>query len=65
MEDIYRGYRIQVEGRARFVRVYVIPRTLSSPILPRSYFDFWSGKEEEARAEARRRVDTLLESTGI
>jgi hypothetical protein len=60
MEDVYRGYRITVEDRVLFHRVYVSPLQPWSPILHCSHFD-WKGSFDEALAEGRHKVDQLLD----
>jgi hypothetical protein len=60
MEEVYRGYRIAIEDRGLYFRVYVSPISPWHPILHCNHFEF-KGTREEAVAEARAQVDRLLD----
>ena len=60
MEEHYRGYDISIENRGLYWRVHVSPTHPWLPILHSVYFDS-KGSIEEAGAEARRKVDRLLD----
>ena len=54
----YRGYKIGIEEEGRSCVVTVTPKTSELPILP--WNSFHAPSEQDALAEAQRRVDRLL-----
>ena len=60
MVEVYRDYRIKVQDGGLYFRVYVTPMVPWHPILHCNHFEF-RGTREEAVAEARARVDKLLD----
>lgn len=54
----YRGYKICMEVEGRTCIVMVTPKTPELPILP--WHSFYAPSEQDAMAEAQRRVDRLL-----
>jgi hypothetical protein len=54
----YRGYKIWIEAEGRSCVVTVTPKTSELPILP--WNSFHAPSEQDALAEAQRRVDRLL-----
>ena len=60
MEEVYRGYRIAIEDRGLYIRVYVSPNACWDPILRCNHFDH-NGSREQAVTEARSQIDKLLD----
>jgi hypothetical protein len=59
-ETEHRGYKIEVKANGHAWVVNVAPKTPELPILRWNSFRAPLGSQEEAVAEARRRVDRLL-----